>query len=122
MQPAILLCLDFGPLLFWFSIAVLSYLSKYYNFFKTYITYFSEYYRLPGAMCAIELFLAMSQTKPFYSRQINKIAATSFGIYLIHDNFFFSLFIWKTVFNNSAYAGTPLYFAHFFRFCGDYFC
>ena len=73
-----------------------------------------EYNRLPGAMCAIELFLAMSQSKPFYSKLINGIAATSFGIYLIHDNFLIRPFLWGTLFNSAAYVGTPLYFVHLF--------
>jgi len=96
------------------SIASSSYLLNYSGVFRKYITYFSEYNRLPGAMCALELFLAMSQTKPFYSRLINGIASTSFGIYLIHDNFLIRPFLWGTIFNSAAYVDTPLYFVHFF--------
>ncbi len=96
------------------SIATPSYLLNYSGVFRKYIAYFMEYNRLPGAMCAIELFLAMSQSKPFYSKLINGIAATSFGIYLIHDNFLIRSFLWGTLFNSAAYVSTPLYFVHFF--------
>ncbi len=96
------------------SIASSSYLLNYSGVFRKYITYFSEYNRLPGAMCALELFLAMSQTKPFYSKLMNGIASTSFGIYLIHDNFLIRPFLWGTIFNSSAYVGTSFYFVHFF--------
>ncbi|MEN6635382.1 MAG: hypothetical protein ABFC56_06005, partial [Clostridiaceae bacterium] len=96
------------------SITAPSYLLNYSGVFRKYITYFSEYNRLPGAMCALELFLAMSQTKPFYSKLINGIASTSFGIYLIHDNFLIRPILWGTIFNSSACVGTPLYFVHFF--------
>ena len=65
-------------------------------------------------MCALELFLAMSQTKPFYSKLINGIASTTFGIYLIHDNFLIRPLLWGTVFDSAAYVGTPYYFVHFF--------
>ncbi len=96
------------------SIASSSYLLNYSGVFRKYITYFLEYNRLPGAMCAIELFLAMSQSKPFYSKWINGIASTTFGIYLIHDNFLIRPFLWGTLFNSAAYVNTPYYFVHFF--------
>jgi hypothetical protein len=96
------------------SIASSSYLLNYSGVFRKYITYFSEYNRLPGAMCALELFLAMSQTKLFYSKLINGIASTSFGIYLIHDNFLIRPLLWGTIFNSAAYVDTPLYFVHLF--------
>jgi len=96
------------------SIAAPSYLLNYSGVFRKFITYFAEYNRLPGAMCALELFLAMSQTKPFHSKLINGIAATSFGIYLIHDNFLIRPFLWGTIFNSAAYVDTPFYFVHFF--------
>ena len=96
------------------SIASFSYLTKYSEFFRKYIIYFYEYNRLPGAMFAVELFLAMSQAKPFYSKLVNGIASTTFGIYLIHDNFLIRSFLWKIVFDNSAYVGTSYYFVHFF--------
>ncbi len=95
------------------SIASMSYLLNYSGVFRKYITYFSDYTRLPGAMCALELFLAMSQTKPFYSKLINGIASTTFGIYLIHDNFLIRPFLWRTIFNNAAYVDTSLFFVHF---------
>lgn len=96
------------------SIASSSYLFNYSGVFRKYITYFAEYNRLPGAMCALELFLAMLQSKPFYSKLINGIAATSFGIYLIHDNFLIRPLLWGTIFNSAAYVGTSFYFVHFF--------
>ena len=91
-----------------------SYLLNYSGVFRKYITFFSEYNRLPGAMCALELFLVMVQSKPFYSKLINGIASTSFGIYLIHDNFLIRPYLWGTIFDSSAYVNTPLYFVHFF--------
>lgn len=96
------------------SIAAPSYLLNYSGVFRKYITYFAEYNRLPGAMCALELFLAVSQTKPFYSKLINGIASTSFGIYLIHENFLIRPLLWGTLFNSAAYVDTPWYFVHFF--------
>ncbi|HWQ98221.1 MAG TPA: acyltransferase [Clostridia bacterium] len=94
------------------SIASASFLLNYSGVFRKYITYFSEYNRLPGAMCAIELFLALSQSKPFYSKWINGIASTSFGIYLIHENPFIRPLLWGKLFDSSAYVNTPLYFVH----------
>jgi hypothetical protein len=96
------------------STAMSSYLLNYSGVFRKYITFFTEYNRLPAAMCALELFLAMSQTKPFYSKLINGIASTTFGIYLIHDNFLIRPLLWGTIFDSSAYVGTSLYFVHFF--------
>lgn len=96
------------------STALSSYLLNYSGVFRKYITFFMEYNRLPGAMCALELFLAMLQTKPFYSKLINGIASTTFGIYLIHDNFLIRPLLWGTIFDSSAYVGTSFYFVHFF--------
>jgi len=95
------------------STALSSYLLNYSGVFRKYITFFTEYNRLPAAMCALELFLAMLQTKPFYSKLINGIASTTFGIYLIHDNFLIRPLLWGTIFDSSAYVGTSLYFVHF---------
>ena len=53
-----------------------------------------------------------TQSKPFYSKWINGIAATSFGIYLIHENPFVRPLLWGKWFDSSAYVNTPLYFVH----------
>lgn len=51
---------------------------------------------------AITLFLVFNQ-KNFYNALINKVAATTFGIYLIHDNNFIRYFIWKKIVPNNLF-------------------
>lgn len=48
---------------------------------------------------SIELFIAFSRMKKFYSKCINVIASTTFGIYLIHDNPLVRPYLWFTLFD-----------------------
>ena len=48
---------------------------------------------------SIELFIAFSRVKKFYSKCINVMASTTFGIYLIHDNPLVRPYLWFTLFD-----------------------
>ncbi len=50
---------------------------------------------------SLALFMIFSRIKIPYSRFINTIAATTFGIYLLHDHTFVREFIWREEFFNS---------------------
>lgn len=60
---------------------------------------------------ALGLLLLFSKLR-FSSRAVNTIAGCTFGVYLIHDNPFMRPVLWKTLFNNSAFAGTPKLILH----------
>ena len=42
------------------------------------------------------------------SKIINKIASTTFGIYLIHENFFTKDIIWKQIVKGNEFINSPL--------------
>ena len=49
------------------------------------------------------LFLIFLKRKEFSNKYINYIAASAFGVYLIHDNLILRPFLWKTLLNTSTY-------------------
>jgi surface polysaccharide O-acyltransferase-like enzyme len=75
-------------------------------------TYFISMNNLPMLFCAITLFLGFKNLKIKDNKIINGIAASMFGVYLIHDNYFVRPFIWKNVFQNSAYYDSPYLIIH----------
>ena len=67
--------------------------SKNYN-----SNYLFAMQRLPIFLISLFLFLGFMKTKIKYSKIINKLATTTFGIYLIHDNSYMRSFLWKDFF------------------------
>jgi len=57
---------------------------------------------------AICLFIIFLRIKPFYNFKINKIASTTFAIYLIHDNLLISDWIWNTLVKGYRFESTAL--------------
>lgn len=57
--------------------------------------------------CGIGLFSIFLYRKPFYSKWINVISGCTFGVYLIHENPIFQIFIWKQFLNNVPYGDSP---------------
>lgn len=74
---------------------------------------------------ALFLFLGFLKTKITYSRIINLIASSTFGIYLIHDNSFIRDFLWNLVFKNRSFSNSQFLIPYsiivtviVFVFCG----
>lgn len=61
---------------------------------------------------SIELFLVFLGIKPFYSKFINIIGCSTFGVYLIHDNYLMRAYLWKTIFRNSDYYHSKYLILH----------
>ena len=59
---------------------------------------------LPIVLTSLFLFLGFLKLSIPYSRTINSIASTTFGIYLLHDNSFSQNFLWNGLFNCSRGA------------------
>ena len=51
---------------------------------------------------SIALFCCFANKKEFYNPYINKIAATTFGVYLIHDNPFVRNYLWQKLLHQST--------------------
>ena len=69
-------------------------------------TFFFAMQRLPTLLISLLLFLGFKNMRLGFSSLINLFAATTLGIYLIHENMFVRPFLWKTVFRNASYAGS----------------
>ncbi len=75
--------------------------------------YFSSLNSPFTLLIGIELFIFFLKLKPFTSKIINKIASTTLGIYLIHDNFLLRPYLWGGgILNNLNYVNSPFLFLH----------
>lgn len=70
-------------------------------------TYFMSLNSLPLVLCSLCLFLIAKNTPVFCSHWINQIAASMFGIYLIHDNPILRPLLWQHLLRNYAYSNSP---------------
>ena len=66
---------------------------------REYATSFYTMYHLPILLIALLLFLAFKNIDIKNSSFINTVAASTFGIYLIHDNIYLRPIIWVRTFN-----------------------
>lgn len=55
------------------------------------------------ALLSICIFMVFKNMDIGYSKIINRIASTTFGIYLIHDNEYVRSFLWKELLHNASY-------------------
>lgn len=62
-------------------------------------TIFSSQYSLIELIFSISVFVLFTQMKIPNNRLINRCASSTFGIYLIHDNYFFRSTLWETLIN-----------------------
>lgn len=62
-----------------------------------------------GLFIALGLFVWIGSKKIGYHKFINTVAATTFGIYLIHDNRLIRTLLWIKVFHMENLIGTPIY-------------
>ncbi|MGU8573767.1 acyltransferase family protein [Clostridium perfringens] len=75
-------------------------------------TYFMSGNKIPIALCSISLFLAFKNLNIQSNNFINTIAATTFGIYLIHDNIYVIPFLWENILKNSNYLYSKYLILH----------
>lgn len=59
-------------------------------------------------LVALELFLYFLNRKPFFSRAVNITASACFGVYLLHDNFIFRPYLWKTLLHMPERYGSTM--------------
>ena len=70
-------------------------------------SYFGDINSPVALAASVCLFLAFKQFKIPHSKLINGIAATTFGIYLIHDNNLLRYFIWQDLLHVSGWYDSP---------------
>ncbi len=92
-----------------FGIVVLfDVLGMRHPFFAARALFVYEMQYVPMLLLAVLLFVTFQNLKPFTSSFINGVSATTFGIYLIHDNYYVRTFIWGALFKNATYQDSPL--------------
>lgn len=91
------------------SVVVFDYLGIIFesNFFINHAMHFREYNSILSFTFATSFFIYFSN-KQLYSSFINKISSCTFGIYLIHDNYYSRIIIWNSIYPNIEYVNNPL--------------
>lgn len=79
---------------------------------KAYAMYFMQGARTPMFISSIFIFAGFKNKRISNLRIINIMAASTFGVYLIHDNEYVREFLWKTIFKNASYFQSPLLIVH----------
>lgn len=86
-----------------------------------YSIHFSNSYSILLFIMGVEMFL-ISLKGSKSNNLINKISSTTFGIYLIHDNFIFRSYLWKTLFDCKAAYYSDHLLVHAFCTISIVFC
>lgn len=76
------------------------------SFLREHATYLFNLEKISTLLISIFLFLSFSSLKVKYKKWINIISASTFGIYLIHDNEYMRNFLWQTIFKQAEYSNT----------------
>lgn len=69
--------------------------------------YFGGQSKITTYLCALSLFAAFLNLNVNQNRWINRIAAATFGVYLLHDNTFISRLLWTEWLNTDALIHSP---------------
>ncbi len=97
--------------LMFLSQIIFEYLGRFYTVFSEHINYFIGLNSILVLIASISLFALFKELK-IESRGVNIIASTSFGIYLIHENYFVREYIWQILFKNNDYYNSSFLWLH----------
>ena len=78
------------------------------NYYIAFKSVFLSTNSLSTMLCALVIFCAFRSLKIPYSRFINMIASTTFGVYLIHENLLINKWWWHTVCKLDSFISSPL--------------
>lgn len=87
------------------SIVIITKISEKYTMLQDYINYFAGINRIPTVVISIYLFVLFLEMD-IYSKNINKLATSCLGVYLLHENIFIRDIIWNSqsrILGNSQY-------------------
>jgi len=102
----------FGYLCVLLSIVIFDFIGQWNNVFAKHATFFTGMNKLTVLFCSVTLFLAFKNLKIKNNKVINSIAATMFGVYLIHDNRYLRPFLWQDLFHNNTYYESSYLLIH----------
>lgn len=95
------------------SIVIFKFLSVKYSVLNNYILYFAQQSSIFVFIASITLLLLFKEINITPNKFINKIAGTTFGIYLFHENKYFKNFLWNDFFIPSKWSNGPYLIFHF---------
>jgi surface polysaccharide O-acyltransferase-like enzyme len=75
-------------------------------YFAAQATYFYDGQMLPILLISVYMFLGFTGLNVKYSKAVNIISASTFGIYLIHDSGYVRPILWQQLFKSAVYSNT----------------
>ena len=102
---------------FWLLFSVLTYLTSVILMYfgtkniplaSSRVTYFYDLNTISVLLISLSLFMLFLNLKINYHKNINLVASTTFGIYLIHDSDLIRYFLWLDLFKNASYQNSLL--------------
>ena len=97
-------------LVIFLSVVIINIISNKMNMFKEYLYYFCSLNSPLTVLLGLTIFLLFQNIDIGTNIYINKIASTTFGIYLIHDNMFLKQIIWLKLINANRFYNIKLIF------------
>ncbi len=91
------------------SCLIFDMIGKYIPLFDHYSTYFAGMEKVTMLLTAVFLFVGFKNLNIKFSKVINVIAASTFGVYLIHDNSYVRTFLWINLFKNAHHYEHPFF-------------
>ena len=85
-----------------------------WSVFSKYETYFSGMNMTTTLITSVLLFAGFKNLSMNFSPVINTIAASTFGVYLIHDNRYMRWFLWGKLFRNADFYNSSFLVLHAF--------
>ena len=82
------------------------------NFLIAKSIHFGTIYSPFVLLAAVEFLIGFAKRRPFSNRAINRLAGTTLGIYLIHDNNTVRPYLWKALLKNQAFYDTNYLLLH----------
>ena len=99
------------------SSVIFTILGTKFTIFGQHATYFFGQNRLPTFLSSLSLFMIFANMKMKNYKLINIISASTFGVYLIHDNNLVRSYLWESVFKNVSYQNSNLLWIYSIGVC-----
>ena len=90
----------------WMTVVISDVIGTRYSIFTSYSAYFYEMQKLPIVAVALLLFVGFANLDVGYCRWINLLASLTFGIYLLHDNYYIRMYVWENVLHTGLHLNS----------------
>lgn len=80
-------------------------------------THFFGQNKLPAFLAALSLFMAFANIKMKNYKWISVVSASTFGVYLIHDDRLLKKYLWEVLFKNASFQNSNLFIPYSIGVC-----